>query len=412
MNNNLISSDREKIVKIFEYYLEYVRKSFNDKIISPFNYESIIIVVSYIISSLDIKEKEKYIDILYQLSKGVFQKIDFIEKIKEISMISGLGYSTFAIRTLNKNLGILGDFSESMIMNLSNVCYKISVENFGKDHYSSDFYDCINGICGCVNFLIENEIKNDEFVKNINKILEYIIYIVISRNNGSHKFYMEKEDFILKEYKEIFCDGAADLSVSHGIASILYVLCKAKNKGYYIKYIDDAINDILLIYDKFIVSDKKNRPLLIDINFHIDNIEYEQKDTVRESWCYGKGSLYTVLMNSAELLDDNIRYSMYKKLYIENMSKSYNKFNLNEMIICHGHSSLISIILANNNLLTNSIYRNLTIATEKCINHEAEKVIKNEGFDFDLLEGDSGILLSLLLLIDRKEDFLSLLFLK
>ncbi|SFE66859.1 lanthionine synthetase LanC family protein [Peptostreptococcus sp. D1] len=401
------------INKIVFSYLDYVCELYDNNIISPYDYENIILSIGVLYDFIPDENKEKFLDIAYDVSKAIKQKIEFGNDMN-ISMFIGLGFTAFSMNIFSKKTKILTIFSKSLNDLLLEECYRFSEDNLGKDNYKTEDYDLIVGVSGVLHYLIDIYHDDKKNIHKLKKICEFLIYIVSDYEyNGNiyPRFYVTKENLHNEVYKEVFPNGSINLSLSHGIISILVVLCEFKKYNIKILGLDESINKLFKIYDRYIVEGNKHICTQISIEDYIDNkdieIEYQ-----RESWCYGYASILRALITASDMVDDYKENTKYKKIINKVLSREYDEFSLDENILCHGNASIIAIILSNDyHEADDEIYNNVIIAIKKILNE-----FKKEDFEFsekglNFLEGNSGIIIAISMLLKKNIDILRFLML-
>lgn len=420
--NIKFSIDKKTIIQIkshIDNYLDYIEKAFLDDKISLHEVEDIIIAIALLFEFIDDGKKESYLNIAYELAKQIKFKVENVPNI-DISMFSGLGYSAFSIYLLNKKTNILKKFSKSLNELLLDISYKKATSAFNRNSYKTEDYDLINGLSGVLYYLLKFEWHEH---KDINKIIEIAFFLThisdlhMYKNEYIPRFHVKNDDLDNNIYKEIYKNGSINLSLSHGAISILMSLCYLKNfsKNITIKNIDNIICSLFNIYDSFFDEHLSVFDTQISLENYVKKTISSDLST-RESWCYGSASIAIALIISSHRVRNYSLYDKYNEILHRILVKNFDEFNLDEAILCHGYSSIIAIIVGYYNLQNNNddeykVKENLEIAIKKTFYFLRNDSFYDDFKDLSLLEGITGIIISLSLLINIDEDFLHFLML-
>lgn len=200
------------------------------------------------------------------------------------------------------------------------------LENQMINHSADNNFDFLHGSCGIALYLLNFHEKIDN--KKMNILIEYLKQNGIIENN----MISWKSSLDIQNPKKVF-----NLSLSHGISSIIIILCK-----FLIKYPDNNECRTLLNQSvSFLISKKHSSSKKMNSIFPSFVDDTNNSDESRMAWCYGDLgnalALYEagIILNRKDLVDFSI----------EIISKSVKRKNLkdnliNDAEICHGTAGL------------------------------------------------------------------------
>ncbi|HBG7747723.1 hypothetical protein I6A93_15465 [Clostridioides difficile] len=417
----------KKVKVIIEWYISSIKQDYLNDYIPPFRYEDYLITISEFLSLSDDKIKGEYIEIGYSLAKGIKHKLEYdFKNYKNPSMFTGLGYTTFSIYLFNKKTGLLKNFLHSLNSLLLNECYNkvisLTINNDNRNTKDTD-YDLIYGVSGVLYYLLEFE-WCDKDTSKIIKLGEYLISLCFDYRYGNiliPRFHINSESFINEFDKAKFPNGCLNFGMAHGMIAPLVSITKLKQKIDNIKKIDIAIDRILNLYKVFVNTDKNyyRWPTQISIEDYLKK-EFDVNDSQIATWCYGSMSIAHGLKHVFLNLKDNKSVNTYNNILKKLLTQNFEEYNLYTPILCHGHSSLLSIMI--------SVYKE---THERVYLYNLEKTLDEifQLFDSSLrygfktfsdletientsfLEGTSGIILSLISILSKESTYKKLLFL-
>lgn len=426
-NIELKKSYFDKIKVIIEWYLISIKQEYRNDYIPPFRYEDYLITISEFILLVNNEKKEEYIEIGYSLARGIKHKLEHdFESNKKPSMFIGLGYSAFSVYLFNKKTGLLGNFLYSLNNLLLSECYKkveILTKNITFKGSKDTDYDLIYGVSGVLYYLLEFEWADEDICK-IMKIGEYLISLCFDYEYKEYiipRFHMESKYIINEIDKDRFPEGYLNFGMAHGMIAPLISITKLKKKINNIKDIDKAIDKILNLYKVFVNKEKDyyRWPTQISPDEYMKK-SFDVNRSQIESWCYGGMSIAKGLKNVfINLKNDTLVFQsndMLKNLLTQN----FEQYDLYTPILCHGHSSVLSIMTSIYKETNDKVYLyNLEKTLDEIYllfdpslrfgfkTFRDAELIKNTSF----LEGTTGIILSLISIISNESDYEKLLFL-
>lgn len=323
----MIENYEQYIANINEGVLNYFIN--RDKIVDSNDIMIINQLLSYEHNDIFIEKVYKY----YKVIKDDFNKGNIMYNC---GMIGGLGQFAFVLKEFSSITGLLKNFSRS----IDNLFYKITINllknynEYRNIHYN--FYDIIGGLAGDLYYFLDNDFEEE----GIKDIIEYLVSLTIEGN----RLYIAKEMQVNDLENLKFSHGHLNFGMAHGVISIAIVLSRAKSMGYHIKDLDKAIEKILFYYKKYCkrINDVLYWPIKLDLD-DLYNEEYKlDLESYKSSWCNGNLGILRGLIKIYSYLG----YKEEKETYIKELINLLSKNNLNLSIsnLCHGYSSVISII--------------------------------------------------------------------
>ncbi len=418
-NENLI-----KIKKYIDLQFNYIESQYNNNLINPKYYSDIILLLAEALPILD--EKNKWIEIGYNICKGIKQDLEYYSVgSNEISMISGFGYTCFALNRFAREAKILVNFS-STINKILLQCLVNKVQSFESKEYSiaTQDYDIIMGVSGALYYLLDFDFDDKER-SSITSSLNYLISLGNChkyRGNNVINFHIENRNLFYAD-REQYPNGSINLGISHGMMGPMITLSKAFKLGYRPDGLESAVTTIFEIYEK-LKCNKENIPywpgqISIDQFVNFENEEKNVTYHLTSSWCYGNVGISQGLLQVAENMG-------WKKDGIEKdliaIIENKEKYNLFSPGLCHGYSSILAIMIVRyihsgkkdyingiEYVITEIVrlYENNNDYLDGNIETLKEKDHFYEGYrkDLSLLTGSSGILLSLISCLKKEIGF-------
>lgn len=408
---------RIKTEKFIENIYSYIENEYDKEILNPIYYRDIILLISE--GFFFIKNKEKFEQIGYDLCKSIKQELEMYGVIEnDIGMISGFGYKCFVVSKYSKRTGNLKRFSNSL-----NKLLLDFMENKIKTFVEKDIattmskYDVISGLSGSLYYLLDFS-WNEEEVKKLNKVVSYLVNLTKYSNykgNSVMKFHITRENQFRDDEKERFTNGNFNFGISHGMMGPLIVLSKAFNLGYKVDGLKESIEELTLLYDKFKVY-KENIalwPSQLSLEEYLIGKCKDENYHVASSWCYGNISIARGLQKVAKNMGWDEKESLYKEDLINILNQPSINYNLSSPSLCHGYSSILSIITHSymNDRDDRYVSRieemialilkvfeenNKYIESHKEVLEDKDNYIEGYSEDLSLLSGSLGIALTIL----------------
>lgn len=424
-NIKLDNNYYEKIKEIIEWQMLSIRKDYLNDYIPPNSYEDYLITISEVLPLLSDEMKEEFIEIGYCLAKGIKHKLEYdFENYKTSSMFIGLGYSAFSIYSFNKMTGLLEKFMSSLNKLLLDEAYNkvINLQTINEDKGTKDFdYDLIYGISGTLNYLLEFD-WNEENNYKIIKLGEYLISLCSDCYFEGYtipRFYIKYENLKGHIEMERFPNGCLNFGMAHGMLAPLISISKLKLRDTNIKYIDNAVEKILNLFDEFVNKDKGYYvwPTQISPDDYIKksfDAEYSQNG----SWCYGGTSIANGLKTVYKNLKNEKLVHRYNDILKKILNINFKEYKFYTPILCHGHASILSVITTiysetnDENYLYNlkNTLDEIFLLFDPTLKYGFKTFDSSEIVDgTSFLEGNTGIILSLISLFSGESTYKKLL---
>ena len=419
-----VSSDVNNFIKVFEdAYLEYFKNLNSKDYISP---EMLGHISLFLLNSNNFNE-DCYQDIIIKYFKYLKNKLE-LYGITSVGLISGNGLDLFISELFYKKTGGLKNFylkfENELYIKINSYTGIDNIENVN----SYDF-DLISGISGITYYYL---MKDNHYDYELTKMIIYLINLTKNKRfEGLDLLNIHiRNDTKMPEFKKY---GYINFSLSHGLMAIFLTLTVAYKKGYIVKGLKEAIDKLILIYDEFKIE--RNGidlwPTQLDANNYNNNywnIDEDPRSPMSMSWCYGSMSITRCLFKIFKQLNNTTLCNYYKEKFVDLVNRPISQYMLQNSCLCHGFSSVITEILCMykdtqdfrlikpvEKLALHSINTHLESnkELEYFFNNNSEYISHNitEGTykDLSLLEGVTGILLSLNAITTNELDYSKLL---
>jgi len=158
-----------------EGYFEYILHLYKNKELPPESHLDLLIIISDILPQFSASIWE---EMGYYLCKEIKKQIE-IEGINpyKLGMFSSLGRQAFAVNLYNKHTGHLNTFSRTLndLLLKAAAARAADLLNSKSETYASH-YDCIAGISGILNYLLDTE-KGKDNEQHLKVMLDYLVYL-------------------------------------------------------------------------------------------------------------------------------------------------------------------------------------------------------------------------------------------
>lgn len=276
---------------------------------------------------------------------------------------------------------------------------------------SNKYFDFLHGATGIAFYFT----KRFRTQKNVRKYLDYYVeqlFINAIYDENKNTFKLESTVFREDSKKE----KAYNLSLSHGMSSIIIVLCKIadiiKKKEEILRLVEGFSN---LIINSKLNSRSPNGSLYPSALF-LNAENTEQSNYSRLAWCYGDIGNGYALVNAANLilrkriLFENSAREIFTNIKNRSDQKIQSVFDAG---ICHGSSGLVVIAQSLNDLYSENWCKDIetywvdtTLEFYKrngTIRGFSKLMNNTYVYDTSLLCGVTGVAMSLLKLIDNSK---------
>lgn len=406
----LIDSNNYKwATNCVDLYFEYIYQLYEKDRLDPRSYVDALILLSDALPHL---ASSKWEEMGYNLCRQIKSTIekDGINP-HMLGMFSGLGKQAFAVNLYFKRSGNLPSLSKTLneLLLLAATVRTQNLMDQSMNTYAS-YYDCIAGISGILNYLLETSIWHEK-LSQISVLIEYLISLTNTysyKNYQVLKYHIPKDNLYTNLEKELYPDGHLNLSLSHGMMGPLIALSKAKREGIDVIGLDGAIN---ILYDMYMRRKDINEfkkvvwPCYITPYEYAYNIKPMRASLLRKQrsgWCYGNISI----SRGMELVSHNLNLKSNEALFLKDLVEIINAeprtYRLDNPGLCHGYASVLSIGM----YLFEEIHEEILLdSMVNCI-EEIRKIIPdnltentiNEYFnsDISLLQGAGGLVASII----------------
>lgn len=344
------------------------------------------------------------------------------EGSKSISLFGGITGLAFSIWCVSKN----GERYQNILSNIDSFIVKetINVLEIEKERQkiekgvSPAFYDVIQGVTGIGRYLLERGDENSKLHDVLISILNSIIDMSspIKNETGTiPAWYVSNQHQFLKKDKIKYPNGNYNLGLAHGMLGPISLLSLAYLKGIEVDKLRETIESMCEFILSVMRYDENGYPIWPHrLSFEEMTIgNYEVSDT-RDGWCYGNSSVSRVLYLSGKALNN----THYQKVALNGFRGIVNRYQ-DEIVsptYCHGKAGLLQCLTRMKidtsedffdnqiNALTNDILSQYD--NEKPLGfYDIEELDgrRNHISKAGLLEGSSGVGLSLLSLSRNQE---------
>lgn len=348
-------------------------------------------------------------------------------------MLGGFGKMCFAVSQYSKATGKMNNFSVQLNdLLVSDIIEHLKNKEYLKNRVSFTDYDCIFGMSGCLNYILDCNISDEHARRrSIEEMVNYLIWLsyIDDENENIYNFYISAEEQFTDRDKEEFPNGNINFGMSHGIIGIAVALSKAYEMGYRAEEIKKAVETIVGIYDDFKVQKLgiPYWPSLLSYESYMERTVKSRELQLPSSWCYGNTGILQGLLIIENKLHFGEREYDIKRDISRVICRSIDKFKLASPCLCHGYAGVLamSMIVANCNLyiekfideLVNHIVDMSDLCTE-IVENEPEIILNEENHiegyigEFSILNGLTGIVAVLSELIYGIDDYKTLLLIK
>ncbi|MDR3141668.1 MAG: hypothetical protein LBU37_08095 [Tannerellaceae bacterium] len=265
-----------------------------------------------------------------------------------------------------------------------------SIANKMIQDISEGNYDFLHGALGPASYLLNRNSKLD-YVENF----IYLLYKYSAKGNGMHKWPF---------FDEIGGNKTYNISLSHGISSIVLFLTEAYRKNIAIEKVTELLfGSISYILDQKFDSVTDNLSMFPSFS--------KENDTMpsRLGWCYGDLRIAVALWKAGE----SLKQDDYKKWAIRIVENALSRINLASNLvydagICHGTTGIAIIFqhyweeMKLDKILTiRDYWIHETVKMIPFVNHQKLELSQWCLNSYNLLMGISGIGLVLLSFITR-----------
>lgn len=423
---------KDKVIDFINSYYDDIKKQYINNSLDLRYTESLLLSIADGFFFFNDTDKKFFNELGYSLCKHIKYDLEKYGIYQPLSMLSGFGYTCFSVNSYSKATGNLKNFSESLNRVLLDKVYEKTKKIYYQD-LCVDNYDLISGISGNLYYLLDCNFVSFDDIEKIEYITSYLIYLS-TNSDGFMRYFVTNVDLLTPIEKEnpMYINGSLNIGLSHGIIAPLVVLSKAYALGYKVDGIKESITKIYSLYTNRYFNTLENNlkfwPPQISMDEYLQKSKVE-KFMINSSWCYGNfsiyRSLYKVTKFSDFLFDNDISDKYLDCLYNISSTELY-KHNLSSPALCHGYAGVLTQILQCRYNTNDTKYlkniENILEEIEILYLHNNIIIEKNKGlsnnlyfiegykYNYCLMEGVTGIVLSLLNLFNDNLSFTKLLF--
>ncbi len=367
-------------------------------------------------------DKERWNNIIKTQFIRLKEYMEQEELVNGIALFGGVSEIGLAIYLYSKKTGQYINFwMQINEIILDNIIKLVEEYNKRVNNLQICYYDCISGLSGILNYLIEvsEEIDANKFI--IEEVLGYLIKVTENKQIKGKivpGWHIRRENQIREEEKLKFENGNFDFGLSHGIAGPLAAMSLAYQKGYRVKGQKEAIIYIVEEYIKLATRTKDCTLWQGQYSFesYLDSNQNCSVQPNRMSWCYGPIGILRALKLAGIALDSQKLIGRVQNNIYQIAAMTSKDYLLMSPIICHGYAGLMTFLVIEykeqeNYILKDKINELTKIIIEKYNSnfkfgfmhtetyYQNGALLKNELFGNDFLYGASGIILSLISLL-------------
>ncbi|EEU79942.1 TPA: lanthionine synthetase C family protein [Enterococcus faecalis] len=258
-----------------------------------------------------------------------------IHGIEEPSLFSGCSGICLAIVESSNNGRFYGKFKVSVDIFLKDLVQEKFKQIHSDENTMMFDYDTIQGLSGILNYMLIDTLNQKFFFQQIKDILNYFVKLSKKyKYKGIDVPYwrISSENLFLKEERALFPDGAINLGVSHGISGPLIVMSKAYESNVKVPGLKEAILSISELLTSSLDTKHNNWPSMIDIRkLNEPNTVFEES---RDAWCYGRPGVAFAILKASQALKDK---TLLKIACTTMESGIHSEIGLISPTFCHGY---------------------------------------------------------------------------
>lgn len=419
---NILDYDIEKVEKSINKIIEVINSDelFTGENLDIHSYSSILLFLTEI---RDVINKDIIIEELIQKCVAKL-KVSLEESTAGIPQgafggLTDIGYAIYGINTTLSGYSKFLNSLNKYIMQINLQLIEYIRYNIGNLHASS--YDAIMGLSGNLAYLLLFK-DNSEIVENINAIIDVLVLMtkdIEVYGKAVPGWYTTRDNHFLEEERKYYINGSFNYGLSHGVSGILAVLSMALIEGFERDGQREAVEKILSELTKKTSVDEKGYiywPGRVSFEDYIKGECSGSRE--RESWCYGTPGIARAIFLGGKAINDCDSMRLAIDAFEKICSMDEKDFMLISPIICHGYSGVLASIHAMYSDTGNAMFdigrKKMFHLTLKCFDDNFKygfcdfEINKNTGDgeykimckdDVGLIEGATGVVLSLLLLI-------------
>lgn len=346
-------------------------------------------------------------------------EIDF-NNLSMIEGLSGLGMLLIELNGKGANVNVLLKSINKVLFNKISNSIEYRIKKYNIEDISDMDYDFILGFSATLRYLVElkNVYGNDYVKESVEKIGDYFNCIVKKININS----LELDCIVIKNMTSKTASKKIDLGMAHGLAAVMSSISIAKINGVTFDSQEVLIEKLINTYLNTVVYSKEliYWPSIIEL----DNEEQLNGDILylgNFSWCYGVCGVARALYLAGKAVN-NIKAMEISIKAFDKIAK-YSKFiEFDTAMICHGYAGTLMILNemfkdTNNDKVGEAcqvilekifaLYKNDSIFGFESISSYKDKASE---MCISLLEGNLGIILTIISYMESSENIVSKIF--
>ena len=267
-------------------------------------------------------------------------------------------------------------------------------------------FDFLHGATGIAFYFTKRIKKNENVSSNLNEYVEELkVHTIFDEENNSAKIVSTVLDEN-ENPKKVY-----NLSLSHGMSSIIIILCKITGIS------PNHKNNCLSLIERFsnYIIENKNKTRDDKLSFFPSYIEIDgtvKKERSRLAWCYGDIGNGFAFLNAYKLIKNETYKENFKEIFDSlSVRKDAKDQLINDSGICHGSSGINVICHVLNYIFKLEIpgslvdhWQEVTLSyySNKGNDLEGFSMYTKEGYEYELgvLNGTTGVGLSFLANLD------------
>lgn len=269
----------------------------------------------------------KYLDLVEERILNTFELINNNASFSNLTYSNGIAGFLWALQNLNNNGYIdidLTDFASDATPLLT---------DFMMNKIEEGDYDFLHGALGVANYFVDE--SNPASIKVVNQFNQKLISKGVINKEADIIYYLSNVNIKENEWREVI-----NLSLSHGMASIIYYLQRClKNKNFANDELAKTLRQLISFY-------RKNQNDISIYNCYYPSwIDKEDPNfNSRMAWCYGDLGIGLVFLIAAEVLNDvELKEHSIRVLKYTLRRTDLVKEAVKEAGICHGSAGLVKM---------------------------------------------------------------------
>lgn len=402
---------------------QYVKNQGSHFYIEP---QSIAVVLAYGKKYLD--PKTDWDDVLYAYMQEIREVVQANRAYLGTGIVSGLPAYGSSVSQIYKNTGYFKKFQDSLNSLVFQQTQAVAKNAKAQsNHVSMESFDLIMGLSGTTRYMLQFK-EDAESKAAIEDSLKFLIELSLNKQVEGISvpcYHIPSEKQFLEEEKVEYPNGSFNFSLSHGIAGPLMVLSTALIEGIEMEGQREAIQKMLNDICKFSSIEKDGTVNWAGrISFEAYNGQTNDIGRSRASWCYGAPGIGRSVYIAAKAIGNEKAMALALQSMEGLCKMPIDDYLLESPIVCHGYAGVLAILTAmykdTGDLLyykrkeelveiilsyydENSIFGFKNIFTYQ----HRDRSIQGHRVEEDrvcLLEGASGVILSLLSYLDDENS--------